>query len=136
MSRNTLFTNQELHKGESLISTDGNHKAIFQDDGNFVVYSRKPVWASETYGKPGTRLILQEDGNLVLYTDDSKVIWPVTAGRRVAPRTTVCPSTTTAAWSSREEPQCSGPLKNKILPYAHPRTVVCKSFNTSNETSC
>ncbi|KAL6466295.1 hypothetical protein MHYP_G00264280 [Metynnis hypsauchen] len=75
MSRNTLFTNQELHKGESLISPDGNHKAIFQDDGNFVVYSWKPVWASNTDGKPVTRLIMQEDGNLVLYTDESKALW-------------------------------------------------------------
>uniref|UniRef100_A0A3B4EJS6 Bulb-type lectin domain-containing protein n=1 Tax=Pygocentrus nattereri TaxID=42514 RepID=A0A3B4EJS6_PYGNA len=75
MSRNTLFTNQELHKGESLISTDGNHKAIFQDDGNFVVYGWKPIWASDTCGKAGTRLIMQEDVNLVLYTWDGQPLW-------------------------------------------------------------
>ncbi|XP_036418603.1 mannose-specific lectin-like [Colossoma macropomum] len=75
MSRNALSTNQELHKGDYLISNDGNHKAIFQDDGNFVVYSMKPVWASDTWNKPGTRLIMQEDGNLVIYTNDGKPLW-------------------------------------------------------------
>ncbi|KAI4878113.1 hypothetical protein NFI96_014150, partial [Prochilodus magdalenae] len=75
MSRNTLFTNQELRKGDYLISNDGNHKAIFQEDGNFVVYTWKPVWASDTYGKPGTRLIMQGDGNLVIYTSDGKPLW-------------------------------------------------------------
>uniref|UniRef100_A0AAR2J2B1 Bulb-type lectin domain-containing protein n=1 Tax=Pygocentrus nattereri TaxID=42514 RepID=A0AAR2J2B1_PYGNA len=41
--------------------------ALFQDDGNFVVYGWKPIWASDTCGKAGTRLIMQGDGNLVLY---------------------------------------------------------------------
>ncbi|XP_072527968.1 B-type lectin plumieribetin-like [Salminus brasiliensis] len=75
MSRNTLYTNQELHKGDYLISNDRNYKAIFQDDGNFVVYGWKPIWASDTYGKPVTRLIMQEDGNLVMYTNDGTPLW-------------------------------------------------------------
>ncbi|XP_036454672.1 mannose-specific lectin-like [Colossoma macropomum] len=75
MSRNALFTNQELHKGDFLLSNDRNYKAIFQDDGNFVVYGWKPVWASDTWNKPGTRLIMQEDGNLVIYTCDGQPLW-------------------------------------------------------------
>ncbi|KAL7836089.1 hypothetical protein AOLI_G00273730 [Acnodon oligacanthus] len=75
MSRNSLFTNQELHKGDFLISNDRNYKAIFQDDGNFVIYGWKPLWASNTYGKPVTRLIMQGDGNLVLYTGDGQPLW-------------------------------------------------------------
>ncbi|KAL6466291.1 hypothetical protein MHYP_G00264240 [Metynnis hypsauchen] len=75
MSRNALFTNQELHKGDFLLSNDRNYKAIFQDDGNFVVYGWKPVWASDTYGKPVTRLVMQGDGNLVLYTNEGQPLW-------------------------------------------------------------
>ncbi|KAL7838973.1 hypothetical protein SRHO_G00256310 [Serrasalmus rhombeus] len=75
MSRNALFTNQELHKGDSLLSNDRNYKAIFQDDGNFVVYGWKPIWASDTCGKAGTRLIMQGDGNLVLYTCGGQPLW-------------------------------------------------------------
>ncbi|XP_066510502.1 B-type lectin plumieribetin-like isoform X2 [Hoplias malabaricus] len=75
MSRNSLSTNQELHRGDYLISNDGNFKAIFQDDGNFVVYTWKPVWASNTDGKPGTRLVMQADGNLVIYDVSGHPFW-------------------------------------------------------------
>ena len=49
----------------------------FQNDGNLVLYTadNKAIWASDTNGKDGSRLLLQDDGNLVLYTADNKAIW-------------------------------------------------------------
>ncbi|XP_066510859.1 B-type lectin plumieribetin-like [Hoplias malabaricus] len=75
MSKNSLSTSQELHKGECLISNNGNFKAIFQDDSNFVVYTWKPIWASNTDGKPGNRLVMQGDGNLVIYDNSGHPLW-------------------------------------------------------------
>ncbi|KAG9261619.1 mannose-specific lectin-like [Astyanax mexicanus] len=75
MSRNTLSTNQELRAGDFLLSNNREFKAIFQDDGNFVVYGWKPLWASDTAGKSGKFLIMQEDGNLVIYNNDEGPVW-------------------------------------------------------------
>jgi hypothetical protein len=54
--------------------------AIFQSDGNLVVYSNnlistRAVWASHTNGKGATTLALQKDGNLVIYTAAGKALW-------------------------------------------------------------
>ncbi|KAG9261627.1 mannose-specific lectin-like [Astyanax mexicanus] len=75
MSRNTLSTNQELRAGDFLLSNNRQFKATFQDDGNFVVYGWKPLWASNTAGKSGKFLIMQEDGNLVIYNNDAGPVW-------------------------------------------------------------
>ncbi|XP_049326458.1 uncharacterized protein LOC125786870 [Astyanax mexicanus] len=88
MSRNTLSTNQELRAGDFLISNNREFKAIFQDDGNFVVYGWKPLWASNTAGKAGKFLIMQEDANLVIYNDASKPIWASNTCQNELHRTT------------------------------------------------
>ncbi|XP_039889845.1 mannose-specific lectin-like [Simochromis diagramma] len=75
MSKNSISTDQELRKGESLVSVNGNFKAILQEDGNFVVYKWSPIWATATNGKNPARLLLQGDSNLVLYTQDDKPVW-------------------------------------------------------------
>ncbi|KAF4071836.1 hypothetical protein AMELA_G00267470 [Ameiurus melas] len=75
MSRNFLSMNEELQKGDFLISNNRKYRAIFQEDGNFVVYGYGPVWASNTCGiTDAHRLIMQEDCNLVMYTP-SKPVW-------------------------------------------------------------
>ncbi|XP_026783408.1 B-type lectin plumieribetin-like [Pangasianodon hypophthalmus] len=75
MSRNFLSMNEELHKGDLLLSNNQEYKAIFQEDGNFVVYGWRPLWASDTYGNTSAqRLIMQDDCNLVMYTPD-KPVW-------------------------------------------------------------
>ncbi|MCO5984887.1 hypothetical protein NE235_02060 [Actinoallomurus spadix] len=52
-------------------------RAVFQPDGNLVVYDRdgNPVWASGTDGNPGARLVLQADKNLVIYAADGGPLW-------------------------------------------------------------
>ncbi|PWO11470.1 transposase protein, partial [Pyrenophora tritici-repentis] len=49
--------------------------ALFQQDGNFVVYRTEPVWASNTHGMDQTRLCMQGDCNLVMYNDEHHPRW-------------------------------------------------------------
>ncbi|XP_029911039.1 mannose-specific lectin-like isoform X1 [Myripristis murdjan] len=75
MSKNSISTNQELHQGDYLLSNNGNYKAIFQDDSNFVIYQWAHKWDTNTSGSGGYRVIMQEDGNLVIYTSSDKPVW-------------------------------------------------------------
>lgn len=52
----------------------GGHRAVFQTDGNLVVYteSGKALWASHTNGQI---LALQTDRNLVIYDEAGKALW-------------------------------------------------------------
>uniref|UniRef100_A0A8P4GR92 Bulb-type lectin domain-containing protein n=2 Tax=Dicentrarchus labrax TaxID=13489 RepID=A0A8P4GR92_DICLA len=75
MSRNFLSKDQELRRGDYLMSNNKEWKLIFQDDGNFVIYGWKPVWASDTYGSDAVRLVMQEDCNLVMYNKDDHPRW-------------------------------------------------------------
>ncbi len=51
-------------------------RAVFQADGNFVVYDKdgRARWSSGTYGRGATRLFLQPDGNLVIYSNNG-ALW-------------------------------------------------------------
>ena len=44
-------------------------RCIMQEDGNFVVYSSPyvAVFASDTQGNPGSRLVLSNDGQLGIF---------------------------------------------------------------------
>ncbi|XP_047468127.1 mannose-specific lectin-like [Mugil cephalus] len=75
MSRNFLSGDEELRNGDYLLSNNGQYKAVFQDDGNFVIYTWKPVWASDTYGSGAYRLCMQEDCNLVMYNKSGEPKW-------------------------------------------------------------
>ncbi|XP_029002446.1 B-type lectin plumieribetin-like isoform X2 [Betta splendens] len=75
MSKNAIYKNHELRNGDFLESNNGKFRAFFQDDGNFVIYTWKPTWASDTDKTDATRLILQEDCNLVMYNKDHKPRW-------------------------------------------------------------
>ncbi|XP_034052658.1 mannose-specific lectin-like [Gymnodraco acuticeps] len=81
MSRNFLSNNGELHKGDSLVSNNGAFKAVFQEDGNFVAYGWKPVWASDTCGTKAFRLVMQSDCNLVIYDKGGKPLWDAKSNR-------------------------------------------------------
>ncbi|XP_017157325.1 mannose-specific lectin-like [Poecilia reticulata] len=75
MSKNYLSKNDELRKGDYLMSNNGQWKAVFQDDGNFVIYGWKSTWASDTNGSDVTRLIMQADCDLVMYNDNNQPKW-------------------------------------------------------------
>lgn len=46
-----------------------------QHDGNFVIYTWRPTWASDTCGKNPFRIVLQQDTNLVMYTKEDHPVW-------------------------------------------------------------
>merc|ERR1711988_4356 len=72
-ARSELHPGDEMRPGEQL--TAGDYKFVVQGDGNLVSYDGSaPVWASDTCGKPVSRLTMQDDGNLVLY-DGNTPIW-------------------------------------------------------------
>uniref|UniRef100_UPI003AAB7E69 B-type lectin plumieribetin-like n=1 Tax=Centroberyx gerrardi TaxID=166262 RepID=UPI003AAB7E69 len=76
MSKSSISTNQELRKGDYLLSNDGNHKAIFQEDGNFAIYKGgSHTWATETASSQPIRILLQQDNNLVMYTKRDEKFW-------------------------------------------------------------
>uniref|UniRef100_A0A667WUF7 Bulb-type lectin domain-containing protein n=1 Tax=Myripristis murdjan TaxID=586833 RepID=A0A667WUF7_9TELE len=75
MSKNSISTNEELYKGDYLLSNNGNYKAVFQGDSNFVIYQWAPTWATNTNGSGGNRVVMQGDGNLVIYTSSDKPVW-------------------------------------------------------------
>lgn len=65
--RDRLYPGQELRQGEALRTANGG-TLLLQPDGNFVLYAPDghPIWATDTQGKPVTRVVFQKDGNLVL----------------------------------------------------------------------
>ncbi|KAM9337404.1 B-type lectin plumieribetin-like [Symphorus nematophorus] len=75
MSRNYLTKDDELRKGDYLMSNNREWKAVFQNDSNFVIYGWKPVWASDTWNADALRLIMQGDSNLVMYNSCGQPKW-------------------------------------------------------------
>ena len=75
-SKDLMLSQEELKRGQELVSSNGRTRLIFQDDGNLVVYrDGKATWASDTNGKPAARCVLQGDGNLVIYSSAGKALW-------------------------------------------------------------
>ncbi|WP_246070392.1 hypothetical protein [Paenibacillus kobensis] len=73
----TNANNTSFAKGDYLLSQNGLYKAIWQDDGNFVIYrtyNGKSMWSSSTNGKGANQFIFQSDGNLVIYSN-TKVVY-------------------------------------------------------------
>jgi len=77
----TLWAGGSMRRGQALVSQNGLYRAIYQTDGNLVVYrGTQPLWNTYTYNRPSTELRMQTDGNLVLYLDNAQgtpmqVLW-------------------------------------------------------------
>ncbi|XP_071760083.2 B-type lectin plumieribetin-like [Centroberyx gerrardi] len=82
MSKSSISTNQELRKGDYLLSDDEKYKAIFQEDGNFAIYKGGScTWKADTASSQPFRILLQKDNNLVMYTRGDNTFWETaTAG--------------------------------------------------------
>ncbi|XP_023264155.1 mannose-specific lectin-like [Seriola lalandi dorsalis] len=84
MSKNYLSKNDELRRGDYLLSNNNEWKAVFQDDGNFVIYGWKPVWSSDTANSDAVRLCMQSDCNLVMYNMQDTPRWNTDTAKSVA----------------------------------------------------
>jgi len=74
--------------------------AVFQDDGNIVVYTPSEVsalWNSRTAGSGGVTLEMQNDGNLVEYTDSRAYPWKTNTAFK-PPYTGACPQSSEATY--------------------------------------
>lgn len=79
----TLYPGENILAGQFLVSGDGRFTAEMQADGNFVIY--KPghiaVWATNTFGHPGSHGQMQFDGNFVVVDPSGAPLWATnTAG--------------------------------------------------------
>lgn len=78
-------TNDTLHASGSLtdegeIRSANDYSFVMHANGNAVLYrpspgGRVPLWATDTAGNPGARLVMEEDGNLVVYDVSDRVLW-------------------------------------------------------------
>ncbi len=82
------YSNKSYSPGSfCLVSIDSRYRAIFQTDGNLVVYKTnnngpmQAIWASNTAGTGATRLTLQTDGNMVIYRSYTPLWHSNTYGR-------------------------------------------------------
>jgi hypothetical protein len=67
----TAQNGTEFTHGDYLLSSNGNYQAVFQGDGNFVVYRTTDGharWNSGTQNRGANLCAFQGDGNLVVYT--------------------------------------------------------------------
>src|SRR4051812_48794527 len=62
-----LPPNQTLAKTGFLTSPDGRFTVVLQEDSNLVLYGpgHTAIWASNTVGRPVSKVTMQSDGNLV-----------------------------------------------------------------------
>jgi hypothetical protein len=65
-----------LPRDHKFFSPNRQFCAVFQGDGNLVVYKgAEALWSSESHGKGGARCVYQADGNLVIYGSGGQVVW-------------------------------------------------------------
>jgi hypothetical protein len=66
-----------LLPGNKIQSPGARYLLTYQTDGNLVLYDAwmTALWASNTFGKPAGRVIMQSDGNFVVYGPSDNVQW-------------------------------------------------------------
>ena len=75
---NVLHTNQQLNVNDHLDSPNNKCHLIMQSDGNLVLYRNdngRPLWATNTWGRPVNHAIIQGDGNFVCYDAAGHPYW-------------------------------------------------------------
>ena len=73
----SLSPGGRLLPGQSLVSPSGFYRAVFQTDGNFVIYNawNYVIWNSGSQNRGGSVLYFQGDGNVVIYRSDGRAVW-------------------------------------------------------------
>ncbi len=75
---NVLYAGNDIvmNNGDSLTSSNGRFKFIFQGDSNMCIYDRgHGLWCNYTHGDGSTYLHMQGDGNLVKYRSNGTGTW-------------------------------------------------------------
>jgi hypothetical protein len=76
-----LSANQTFGVNQPILSCDGRFKFILGGDGNLVLYQGSTaLWSAKTYGKGGTKALMQGDGNFVIYTASGTAVWSTGTG--------------------------------------------------------
>ena len=78
VTRSTLEPGARLMPGQSLVSSSGRFRLVYQGDGNLVLYDdvqHAPVWWTGTNGRSAGLLTMQGDGNLVIYDASITPLW-------------------------------------------------------------
>jgi hypothetical protein len=78
-----LEPGSSLLPGESLTSTLGRYRLLYQSDGNLVLYdgvSGTARWTSNTAGTSAGRAHMQSDGNFVVYDAQENNRWTTSTG--------------------------------------------------------
>jgi len=82
--RDTLMSGGRLVSGQSLTSSNGRYRLVYQTDGNLVLYDdvdKTIPWASGTAGTSAGQALMQGDGNFVVYDAQVNGLWSTgTAG--------------------------------------------------------
>lgn len=68
--RDRLVSGARLVAGQSLVSSNGRYRLLYQPDGNLVLYDdveRTVPWATNTAGATAGQAAMQTDGNFVVY---------------------------------------------------------------------
>ena len=78
-SESTLFANDFLFYGQTIVAPGCRYRLTMQYDGNLVLYAGNPgmdypVWASDTVGHKGYA-VMQADGNFVMYNWNGVPFW-------------------------------------------------------------
>ncbi len=77
-SSDRMLSGQQLSPGQSITSTNGCFRFIYQTDGNLVLYrtsSNVALWASNTERTSVRNAIMRTDGNLVVYNASGSAVW-------------------------------------------------------------
>ncbi|KAF7641714.1 hypothetical protein LDENG_00274100 [Lucifuga dentata] len=75
MSKDSISAGQELRLENYLLSNNGNYKAVFEHNGNLVIYTWKQVWSSQTSSESPVQAFLATDGNLIMYNKNGSKVW-------------------------------------------------------------
>jgi hypothetical protein len=72
-----LLSGKQLKPGEQLVSGGKTCQALYDHDGNFVIYTTDgtPKWASQTAGTTPGAVQMNVDGNLVIYDPSGTPLW-------------------------------------------------------------
>jgi hypothetical protein len=122
---------EALYADQSIWSTNGRSRFIYQLDGNLVLYGPGgPRWASRTTGRIPGVCIMQTDGNLVMSGPGGVYIWDSNTHNNPGSRLLVQDDGNVVIYRPNGVPiwQTSGPTSQRV------RLTLSRRFDISSYT--